>query len=561
MNPPQSPETSGKTNKLIIRSEVLAVSRNLVSQGDPSKQERLKHLKRLQEIDNQEQVLDVLLKEFKRCNQPKTLHLLTEFMMERGNIEYLQDKLGGIIRYTATTDEVKDASNLILRHLGDNTDPDLYLEYLDDPQGLIGRETVRMLEISAENPEALIDFIDFILSLNIEDQVRLLASLQRDYPTEYLVNIYIPLLESDPSPELWEQLVQNLADSKSPRAAEVLSRLASWPEDRLPVPQKLIQTSLKKLQLAGAWRPDEEKQADPEEIHPMVVETVPYQCFLTLSDGIGNQGLLFSRQRSNGDISMLSVALNDVHGIIDCFGFFQLSMSDFHKIIEKFHEGATKIKISPEFAAYKLINAEKLNQERTFRLPYEYRCWRPLLDGIIPEAPSEALTVDSTWVRKEWMDETDNLYQHPDFNSWFLEQGDEPCVTRWLQKVILLTEDYLAEVGSRDDHTGYFTALEDIADNLVLELMDTDWKQLIAERLTDAAYLLHCQNTHTFRNLAATEVYKLKNHHDPEHLLSGFSQAYGRRCVLEELLRLRTGSPNYDILTPLVEGLAERWEL
>ena len=52
-------------------------------------------------------------------------------------------------------------ANLILRHLGDNSDPDLYLEYLEDPKGLIGRETERMLEVSSENPETLIDFIDF----------------------------------------------------------------------------------------------------------------------------------------------------------------------------------------------------------------------------------------------------------------------------------------------------------------------------------------------------------------------------------------------------------------
>jgi hypothetical protein len=353
--------------------------------------------------------------------------------------------------------------------------------------------------------------------------------------------------------------VESLGETKSPEAAEVLDRMSNWPEDRLPIPVSKINKALKQLQLAGVYHPDEPQPTQPatREIHPLVVGTNPYQCFSTLSDGIGNQGLLFSRQRGNGDISMLSVAINDVHGIIDCFGFFQLSMADFHKIMEKFHEGATKIKVSPEYCAYRLALAEKMNQQRAFRLPYEYRCWRPLLDGIDTAPPPELATY-AEWVKKEWFGETDNLYQHPDFNSWFLEQGDEPCVTRSLQKVILLTEDLLMEPDS--DFGYYYDQLDQIAETLVVELMDTPWRQLLVNRLKDAAYLLHSQSTHTFRNLAATEAYKLETATDSEQLLMGFILSYGRRCVAEELLRLRTGSPNYDRLSPVVDGLLDKWK-
>jgi hypothetical protein len=560
MNTPRLPESSEKKNKLIIRSEVLAVIRHLISLVDPSKQERLKQLKRLHDLNSPEEVQDVLVKELHRCASSKTLHIITEFLMELGDIDYLQEKLWNIIRDNKATDEVKDASNLVLRHLGDPTDPDLYLEYLEDPQGLIGRETIRMLEVSSENPEALIDFIDFILSLTPEDQLRLITSLQRDYPTEYLVNIYVPLLESDPSPELWEQLITNLGETRSAQASEVLHRLSQWPEDRLPVPMKLIQTSLKKLQLSGAYHPENPEQdfLHPETPHPLVKDTLLYQCYATVSDGIGNQGLLFSRQRPNGDITMLSVALNDIHGIIDCFGFFQLSVGDFHKIMEKFHEGATKIKVTPEYCVHKLLLAESMNQKRAFRLPYEYRCWRPMLESIDSMPPTE-MDIQTDWVRKEWFTETNNLYQHPDFNSWFLEQGDEPCVTRWLQNVVLLTEEILGEETSNLEP--YFTQLEKIADSLVIELLETPWRKLIQNRLTEAAYLLHMQNTNTFRNLAATEVHKLNSVTDPDLLLPGFVQAYGRRCVAEELLRLRMGSATYDKLTPIVDALMDHWKL
>ncbi len=560
MNTPRLPESSKTANKLIVRSEVLVAIKHLVSMGDAPKNERLKQLKRLQEIQPRESVLDILVKELERCRSAETLQVIVQLLMELGTIEYLQDKLWNIIRSSSTTDEVKDASNLVLRHLGDTSDPDLYLEYLEDPQGLIGRETIRMLEVSTENPEALIDFIDFILSLELEDQTRLLSTLQNDYPSEYLVNIYIPLLESDPSPELWELLIHNLGETKSVAAAELLHRLLTWPESRLPVPQKLITKSLKTLQISGAYHPENPaiKDVNRQSSHALVTDTHPYQCFSTVSDGIGNQGILFSRQRPNGDITLVCAAINDVHGIIDCFGFFQISVGDFHKIVEKFHEGTTKIKVSPEYCAYKLQQAEDLNAQNAFRLPYEYRCWQPMLGDIATEPPVEMQRYEE-WVRPEWYSETDNLYQHPDFSSWFLEQGDELSVTQLLQKVAIKTEDFV--LNPEADEEDYFSALEAEADTLILKLLNTPWKQDLTRRLIEAAYLLHCQNTHTFRTLAATEAHKLASVKEPEVLLQGFTRAYGRRCILEELLRLRTGHAEYDKLSTLVDTLIERWKL
>lgn len=557
MNQPQSPETCERASKLIVRSEVLAVIRHLASLEDLPKQERFKLFKKLQEISNRNHVLDVLVKELERCTVSGSLSTIIELLMELGTIDYLQNKLWSIIQNPKSPDEIKDAANIILRHLGDPTDPNLYLEYLADPQGMIGRETIRMLEISTENPEALIDFLDFISSLNTEDQVRLLVALHSDYPSEYLVNIYIPLLESDPSPELCEHLVTLLGETKSREAAETLFRISNWSDDQLPVPKKLITKSLKQLQLAGAFHPEQEQMQPEKKAHPIVADSAPYQCYASLSDGIGNQGLLFSRQRANGDISMISVAINDIHGIIDCFGFLQLSSRDFHKIIEKFHEGSTKIKVSPEYCVYKLLQAEATNYEKAFRLPYEYRCWRPLLTGISADSPKE-LVLFRNWVKKEWYTETHNLYQHPDFSSWFLEQGDEPLVTGILRQAVLLTEDYLES--DAPDMEDYFQKLEDLADKLVLALLKTPWRRLLINRLIETSYLLNCQNTHTFRNLAATEADKLQSiSDDSAQLLTGFTRAYGRRCISEELLRLRTGNSSYDRITEVIDKLFSLW--
>ena len=88
--------------------------------------------------------------------------------------------------------------------------------------------------------------------------------------------------------------------------------------------------------------------------------------------------------------------------------------------------------------------------------------------------------------------------------------------------------------------------MEGLADTLILELVKTPWRDLLIHRLVEAAYLMDCQGTLTFRNLAATEAQKLTDVTDPKQLLTGFTRSYGRRCITEELLRLRSGSMNYD---------------
>src|SRR5262249_440736 len=148
-------------SKLFIRSEVLSVINHLVAIDSPTREEKIKQIKRLAGIEDQQSVQKILVKELQRAgSSAKPLQPVTELLMEVGRLEILHDPLWSIIQSRDASDEAKDAANLVLRHLGDRGDPNLYLEYLDDPEGLINRETERMLKVSAENPEALIDFID-----------------------------------------------------------------------------------------------------------------------------------------------------------------------------------------------------------------------------------------------------------------------------------------------------------------------------------------------------------------------------------------------------------------
>ncbi len=540
-------------SKLFIRSEVLAVIESLAapeSLGTPlPKQDKLKQVKRLGNIPDQATVQKLLIKELQRVGEGPYLHVITELLMELGTIELVQEPLWQLISQADTSDEVKDAANLILRHLGDDSDPNLYLDFLEDPEGLITRETQRMLEVSAQNPEALIDFLDFIFSLPVDEQLNLLDSLQHDYNPEHLVNLYIPGLLANPPDSIKELLLGQLGQTRSKRAAQFLNTMGALYEAD-PRLSKLVKKAINELRLAGVYR-DETPTTAPDPCHPLTQSSQLHLCFATLPDGIGNQGIVISRQQTNGDIAMMSVAINDLHGVIDCFGFYQLSQQDFNKLTDKFHEHSSKVKAPAEYCLAKLHAAEKLNLNHQFRIPYEYTCWKILLEDIqanpmdlIKFAHQEAQDIPDSWGQ-----ESANLYHHPDFSTWFLEEGDHPVINDVLSK---LQRNFSDQATIED--------MEALAELIIRGLMATHWRALLMHRLADVAFLLQQQQAHTFSKLAAAEVIKLSQYTDTMPL-SGFIRQYGRRCIEEYLLKLKQETPLSDTQQAFVDQVLTAWEV
>lgn len=570
-------QTPPPASKLFIRSEVLSVISYLNTMDDPSKLEKNKQIKRLQIIQDQETVQHILVKELQRAGSSRSIQVISEILMELGTIESLQKPLWSLIENPKTSDEMKDAANVVLRQLGDESDPNLYLEFLDDPTGLINRETERMLEISTRNPEALIDFIDFIFSLPVDEQCNLITSLQTDYPAEYLLNIFLPALLALPPLETQELILSLLGETRSKRAALFLAENQQWFADDARL-MKTIKKSINALKIAGFYRDEklDEARQDLFESHPLVEQTEIYQCFATIPDGIGNQGIVISRERDNGDICMMSVAINDLHGIIDCFGFYELSKPDFHKLIEKFHEENTKVHTPPAYCLQKLKAAEAINHQNQFRLPYEYTCWKVLLQDqkLLEMEPMNVVDISQQWAKADWYQASVSLYQHPDFSTWFLEEGDHPAVTAILEDVLEVCARAMAETESAEKdsklkqlESAFIAALDKLAEAMVHGLLTSEWKAILINRLADASYLLMQQKATTFAGLAATEVHKLLAYQGPETQLDGFIRHYGRRCVEEDLLRLKQGAQsasefqNSAAFERLVEAVLSAWEL
>ena len=570
-------------SKLFIRSEVLAVMNYLSTVENPSRQDRVKQIKRLQALSDQVTVQQVLVKELQRASSSHILQVVTELLMELGEIETIQELLWKLIENPKTDDSVKDASNLILRQLGDETDPNLYLEYLEDPAGLINRETERMLEVSTRNPEAQIDFIDFIFSLPVEEQGNLIRSLKEDYPLAYLEYLLIPALLAQPPKETQELILLTLSEIRTASCAAFLHEYRDWFQQDAML-SKAHKIAVNTLRLAGLYREDvlEAERTQPKKPHAITEQSNLYQCFATIPDGIGNQGIVISRERDNGDITMMSVAINDIHGIMDCFGFYELSKVDFHKLTEKFHEENTKIYTSQTYCLHKLTQAKSLNDRHQFRIPYEYTCWNVLLDDASDsqtgEQPFDLIQACQQLANPKWAEASVNLYHHPDFSTWFLEEGDHPIVTRVLEDVLEICARVMAtntnENGQPLPHfsetetaIAFIESLDALAETMVHGLLGTEWRDILINRLADAAFLLKEQKAHTFAGLAATEVQKLQAYQGPQTPLTGFIKHYGRRCVEEDLLRLKQGSqqgdgfPSRETFARLVDQVLKAWEI
>ena len=163
-----------------------------------------------------------------------------------------------------------------------------------------------------------------------------------------------------------------------------------WPDEKLPALGRSIQTALKKLQLLGVYHPQTGVIYKPQEKpkHPLVINSTPNECFATIPDGLGNQGLLLSRKNPDNSFSLIGVAIHDQQGIVDSFGFQDLNATDVQRFIERFYESGLKTPVTPEYFAYKVTAAEQKTLSLYQRLPYEYRAWSVLISDITPHSPS-----------------------------------------------------------------------------------------------------------------------------------------------------------------------------
>jgi len=518
------------SSKLQIRAEVLLILRNIDTIDEMSKDQLDKCLYKLSLIKDKDYVLEILAKELSRTDFKKG-QIISYFLQELGDLEKLQDVLWSYIKSPTVSDEIKDLAGITLKNLGDKTDPEEFLTYLKNPKAIVDKETQKLLEVASVNPEAQIDFLDFLFSLPESEQINLIQSLKNDYSSEHLVNVVAPALEAKPSIKLQEELIKILGETRSALAIPVLTDIAEYTKE--DILKKQAQKSLKMLKIAGITQ-----QAPKNYAFQTAITKVSdiYECHTNIVDGVGNQGIIIGRIKPNQDILMMNVIVNDIHGIIDCFGFYGISKHDFARIIDKFQEKTTRFFTSAEYCKYKLVQAEKINKENNLPIPYEYAAWKSILSDIDPlEADFEKNS--ENWHSEKLVKETSHLFKFPDFEHWFFEGEDHPELQNTIEELITEAEQTCTELLTNESKI--IDWIESKISIIFDRIFDEDVKQIYQKRLLDLSYLLDFQELVSFRDFTASLAWSLKPEQNCELNKIPFFREIIKRTIKQNFLRYR----------------------
>ncbi|MDD3013221.1 MAG: hypothetical protein PHC34_05910 [Candidatus Gastranaerophilales bacterium] len=517
-----------RMSKLQVRAEVLMMLQQLSLFEDAPKVEIDKYVAQFQSSENIDDILEILLKELGRSDIKKS-QIIAYFLVELGNLEILRDGLWNYIKDPAISDDLKDLSGVILKSLGDESSPEELLSYLNSPDELVDKETQKLLEIASVNPEAQIDFLDFLFSLPLDEQINLINSMKDDFTNKYLANVFVPALESNPSENLSAIIIDALGQIRSPYAVSCLNDIVAYSNNENL--KKLAKKSLNMLKISGIDMEQALKIPLGTEICNI---SGIYNCYASIIDGAGNQGIIVSRMKDNGDILTFSTVINDIEGIIDCFGFYGISQDDYTRIINKFQGELAAVPVSPGYCKYKLLQAEHINKTLNNAIRYEYLSWKSLLsdvDAISIEAVAKNLPV---WSNSTYLDDTNTLFSHPEFKYWFLGDDHSAFLKSFLsdilQDVLKNRDNYI------NDSDGFLNLIENKINNAIPKVFNNNLIILYKLRLTEVAYLFDIQGIEFLRNIAASVAMQLRKVNEPDCSVLFFEYIM-KKSVIEYVLR------------------------
>lgn len=391
-------------NKIQIKAEVLATLSALSTSTQPNPS----LLTDLKMIEDKKTVLEVLIKELSSANEQKAV-LICWLLTELIDKNTLNDELWNVIKAPEYNDHIKMIAFNMLKDLGNKIDYDVISGYFEQFNELINKETKELLETAIMNPEAQIDFMDFLNAISDSDKIILIKSLEEDYAHDALANILIPVFLYYIDTEVGFTALDILSRTKSQLAYHALEKAKSFAPESV---QSRINKAISELKMAGI-RVDK-----TEEFYRNILkESKPYKVYTSFPDGHGNVAIIFSRIRANKSLQFLAIVINPRYGILDSFGFNSMNERDFIKIVDKFYNYQEKYEINASVAKYLLDQAEENSHINNEPIPYEYICWQSILLDIEPEKPNIYLE------KKELnQKDVDKLCLNDYVQNWFFDE-------------------------------------------------------------------------------------------------------------------------------------------
>lgn len=278
----------------------------------------------------------------------------------------------------SVSDEKKLFLINILNQAGIPVDMNMIHSYVENPDAAIDSETEKFLKLAEVNPEAQIDFLDFYFGINEGDRAILLDTIIKDYTSDHLANILIPLIYSVTDTDALKTCIKGLLKSKSYLSFAPLDWLIKSSNDPLII--SLSKKIKNELRIAGL-----RKNITTLEYYKELFKTSrPFEFLVSSIDGESNFSLIFSRLYDNGAISTFFAVFNLETGPVSCFGFSNITRAEYDKIILRFFKDSEKVPLDLHFAKSLIDESIDFALQNKSYIPYELLCWRQLTYDIEP---------------------------------------------------------------------------------------------------------------------------------------------------------------------------------
>lgn len=503
-------------SKLQIRAKVLAVVAKIKTMTEFSNENLTELYKELEDISDRECMFDIFLKEYIKMNENEFIFsgcLIKELV----DMKYVEDKVFEILKSNNYSDDAKYRLVQLLRLSGSKFDYNVIPQYFDNPQEVLDTDTKNLLKNAVYNPETMLDFLDFVSAVQPSDRSVLLQSLKLDYSGDMLANIIYPVLYSDFDDNFKLEVIDILSESKSSLAIAPFNYLIQVSDNKEIINE--CTTGLKKLKLAGA-----SEQKANEYFKSITKDSKPYSFITTIPDGEGNQAIFISRYNENKDKYLLSaIVINDEKGVIDCFGFYNISKNELQKVKTRFNQSEGEYNVSAAYIKSRLNYAVDLTIKNKRTFPYEFICWNTLTKDIEEDNISfESFIEENLKKDSPNSDEIMSLFTKNYTFRWYIKPSENNILNEFV------TEIYNSEETNIDKINLELKEKKDIIiDENILDV----WKK----RIIQCSYILWENDKKSDANL----FYNILNNND---LISLFKYIIIQRSIFNYFIALKEQS-------------------
>lgn len=458
-------------NKIQIKAEILTVLSRM--QANLEGVDVDNELEVLLEQEDKKAILDILIRELTHSNEQKTV-VVCFLLLKLCEPKEMEDSLWGVLKNQSVSDSTKAIILNVLKDLGNKVEYEKLEEYFENPEDVVDADTKRLLQTAIINPEAQIDFMDFLSSLSDGDQKILVESLGEDYSSDSLANILNPIIMYTPTSDLGKTSIDILGETKSQLALHSLSEALRFVEDDETT--ALVKRNISKLKLAGV------REDNAQEFYKSLLQSRPYFSYASFPDGHGNQAIIFSRERQDDEsVQMFAFVVNDKYGIIDCFGFNQITKPEFERIVFRFYNNDDHIYINPSVIKSILLDAERATRKNGVKLSYEYICWRTILSDFDPEPVPIELILKGKYEDKPLSERGLKDVLMLDFvQKWFFDTDYNPEFS-----------ELVSALNDKFKNDNFDVNFESIVKENLEKMFTTEQKSLLDKRILMSAYLMY----------------------------------------------------------------------